>query len=169
MEDFIRYSSILIAVVVFACFVRAEDGCDDLRATYGQISNSSQQIDRTTVFVNATSPNCTTCLTLQGVLEQGGASNLTIYLGAGTVQLSSTLNITGKSGIAIIGSSSKQTTIVSCEPMSPTTGYVSTNVLVYGSYGIYFANITFDGCGLNTSSVVLQDSDQVVFDSCIFT
>lgn len=158
----------VVLAAAFIYLVRAQDGCDDLRtAVYYQIAaSSSAQIGRRYLTVNGTvgtdSPNCTVCRTLQGALRQKGESgNLTIFLSGGILQLSSPLNITGVSGLAIIGDR-EVPSVIRCAP--------SSNVLVNGSKGVYFANITFDGCSArNTSSVVLQQSDRVVLDKCIFT
>eukprot|EP00731_Ephydatia_muelleri_P012527 Em0006g1421a len=163
---------IILIAAAFVYLVQAQDGCDDLRAVYYQVASISQQSGRRSLSVNGTvgtdSPNCTVCRTLQGALGQGSSGNLTVFLSPGIVQLSSPLNIIGMSGLAIIGDS-KFPSVIKCAPASSTTGNVSPNVFVSGSYGVYFANITFEGCGKDTSIVELQQSDQVVLDSCIFT
>ena len=165
----IRYS-LLLVVAVFACLVHAQNSCEDLRNTYLTITSASAQLGRTILSVDGSigtdTSNCTVCRTLLGALEQGGSGNLTIHLAGGTLQLSSPLMLSEKSHIAILGNSSQQT-VISCASLS-TTDIAYPYVLVSGSNDILFANITFDGCGRNTSSVQLQESDQVVFQSCVF-
>ena len=91
--------------------------------------------------------------------------NITIIIGSGVHQLTEGLPIHNATFISFIG---VDNTVIECGENPIFSNCSLKNIHISNSSFIYFYGITFQNCQPKVSMLHIQDSENVIFDNCVF-